>query len=101
MGKLKSILQKGATLLVDGLEPYEVGKNNFKNPIPEIESLAWDRLEICVTCRYFKKEPVEFLRVIDERIKALSEMSCGKCGCELSYKTRQSIKTCSKWQNKE
>lgn len=98
MGKLNSIKSKLGTLLNDGIEPYKIGKHNFDNPTQEIESLALKRSEICASCRYFKKEPVEFLRVLDERICALSEMCCGKCGCELSYKARQSIKICTRWQ---
>lgn len=74
------------------------GKRNFENPKDEIERLAAERAEICKGCRYFKKEPIDFLRIKDDRIPDLSEMSCGKCGCILSYKLRQSISICKRWK---
>lgn len=87
-------------MLTDGLEPYEVGWHNFENPLPEFEALAALRAITCGGCRYFRIEPIPMLRVVDTRTPELSEMMCGKCGCELSYKTRQNIKTCSKWARK-
>lgn len=85
------------TLLNVGLDPFRIGKHNFEFSVDEIEALAKERALKCMGCRYFKKEPVDFLRVEDKRIPELSEMSCGKCGCLLPYKARQSIKPCSKW----
>jgi len=86
------------TLIADGTEPYFEGKRNFENPTDEFEQLAKQRATICGGCRYFRKEPIPFLRIEETRVPELSEMACGKCGCELSYKTRQDIKKCSKWQ---
>lgn len=86
------------TLLLEGVEPYEVGKQNFDNPEPEVEALAKQRAITCIGCRYFKDEPIDFFRVTDERIPELSGKSCGKCGCIESYKLRQSISICKKWQ---
>lgn len=91
MGKFKSILK-------DGLEPFKEGKKNFENPKAEIEALARERLEVCRGCPLFKKEPISFFRVKDERIKEFSEMMCADCGCELPYKSRQSITICKKWK---
>lgn len=95
---LSSSIRKAITLAKDGTKPYEVGKHNFENPTPEYEGKAAKRATICGGCRYFKKEPIDFLRVSDTGTPELSQMMCGKCGCELSYKTRQDIKVCSKWQ---
>lgn len=86
------------TLLTDGLDPYVEGKRNFENPTPTFEELAKERTKTCTGCRYFKVEPIQMFRVIDERIPELSNMSCGLCGCIESYKLRQSIKKCSKWE---
>lgn len=86
------------TLLNDGFDPYIEGKHNFENPDPAVEELAKDRAKTCMGCRYFKVEPIPMFRVKDERIPELSNMSCGLCGCIESYKLRQSIKKCSKWE---
>ncbi|HET8838042.1 MAG TPA: hypothetical protein VFM82_03520 [Flavobacteriaceae bacterium] len=91
-------MKKVKTLLKDGIEPFKEGKKNFDNPIAEIEQLAKERLEICKGCEFFKKEPISFLSIKDERIKEFSEMVCGDCGCELPYKSRQTISICKKWQ---
>lgn len=89
---------KVKTLIEDGIDPYLEGKHNFYNPTNETESLAKERYETCKGCRYFKLEPIPFLRVEDKRMPELSNMSCGLCGCIESYKLRQSIKKCKKWQ---
>lgn len=94
---LNSSIRKIKTLTTDGIEPFEVGLHNFEKHIEEVEILAKERSKTCEGCRFYKIEPIPFLRVTDHRIPALSDMSCGKCGCILSYKTRQSIKICSKW----
>lgn len=91
-------MSKFETILKVGLKPYNEGKKNFNDPIPEVEDLARERLEICKRCPHFKKEPISFFRVKDERIKGFSEMMCGDCGCELPYKSRQSITICKKWK---
>jgi hypothetical protein len=97
MGRLSSILTKGQTILSDGLAPYEEGKKNFiaRSVIPD------KNIDICKGCRYFKTEPIEAFRVEDKDYPELSGKSCGKCGCILSYKLRQTIKPCSKWQSKK
>lgn len=85
------------TIIKDGLDPYFEGKRNFEHPNPEMELLAAERAKTCVGCRYFKKEPIGFLRITDHNVPELSDMSCGKCGCLSPYKNRQSIKPCKKW----
>jgi len=94
---LNSSIRKAITIASDGIDPYIEGKKNFDTPLFCVEVLAKLRAETCMGCRYFKKEPIESFRVIDIRIPELSEMMCGKCGCELSLKSRQSIKVCKKW----
>lgn len=91
-------MKKAKTILKDGIKPFKEGKKNFDNPVPEIEALARERLEVCRGCEHFKKEPISFFRVKDERIKGFSEMMCGECGCELPYKSRQSVTICKKWK---
>lgn len=98
MEKVKSIINKAKTISKNGLEPYEVGKYNFENPNEEIELLALERAKVCLNCDEFKKEPVDFLRVKDERIPELSEMVCGECWCLSPYKNRQSLTICNKWE---
>lgn len=98
---MKSFFKKGKTILKSGLKPYEVGKHNFENPLLCIEQKAIERLEICKKCDNFVDEPIDFLRVKDERIPELSEKMCNDCGCTLPYKIRQSIKTCEKWQKQK
>lgn len=100
MSIYKSILIKSNTIFDDGVLAFKEGRKNYNNPTEENELLAMQRAKICVTCRYYKKEEIPFLRKKDKRIYELSEMACGKCGCLLLYKTRQSIKPCSKWQKK-
>lgn len=99
MSKLKSAIGKAKTLSNVGLEPFEIGKNNFDNPSKEVEELAIKRAAICVGCPLMKIEPIESFRVKDERIPELSNMMCGDCFCELPLKTRQSISICDAWKN--
>lgn len=82
--------EKIKTVLQDGLEPYLEGKRNHESPTPEMEALAAKRLEVCKGCRYYKDEPIPWLRVEDGK-------SCGKCGCILAYKVRQNLKKCKRW----
>jgi hypothetical protein len=93
MGKIKTILNNPKQTA----EAFRIGFENFSNPKDEVELLAIQRLKICMGCEHFKKEPISFLRIKDERIKEASEMMCGDCGCELPYKLRQSKSMCKKW----
>ncbi len=92
---MRSFKKKIVTLISNGIDPYIEGRLNFENPSEEIESIAKERLKYC-NC--LVEEPIEFLRVEDKRIPELSNMMCDICGCTASYKFRQSIKKCEKWQ---
>lgn len=95
---MKSLIKKAKTILDVGLEPFEVGKSNFEHPILCVEKKAKDRLEICKKCVNFVEEPIEFFRVKDNNMPELSNKMCSDCGCTLSYKLRQDLKKCIKWQ---
>ena len=84
--------------MTNGIDPLHEGFDNFNNSVNEIEQLAKERKDICVTCPMFVDEPIEFLQVEDKRIPELSNKICDGCGCTLSYKTRQSKTICEKWQ---
>lgn len=98
MDKLKSLAKKTKTLTKKGLKPYEVGKANFDNPTPCIEKLAVQRAETCRGCEFFKTEPIKQFQVTDNRIPILSNKYCEDCGCISSYKLRQDIDVCERWQ---
>lgn len=91
---MQSFKKKIVSLVSSGLDPYIEGKRNFENPIQEMEDLAKERLK---DCNCLVTEPIDFLRVSEERIPELSNMMCDECGCTASYKFRQSIKKCEKW----
>lgn len=97
MTKKDSLLSKVKTISHVGLKPYEVGKHNFYYTDDEVESLAKERLKTCSGCPFFVDEPIDFLRVKDEKIPELSNKICSGCGCTLPYKIRQSIQPCDKW----
>lgn len=92
---MHSFKNKVKTLLKDGLDPFEEGIHNFKNPTKEIDDLARERLK---DCNCLVKEPIPFLRVEDNNIPELSNKMCEECGCTAPYKFRQSIKKCPKWR---
>lgn len=76
-----------------------IGIKNFNFPYKKAEELAVKRLENkCKGCNFNILEPIEELRVTDTRIPDLTNRTCGQCGCVLSYKLRQSVKKCSKWE---
>lgn len=96
--KISSANKKALTLAKDGIEPLEEGYYNFNNPSHEVEVLAFKRSLTCLSCELCVDEPIDFLKVSDIRNICLSNKICDECGCTLSYKTRQSIKICNKWQ---
>jgi len=76
-----------------------IGMKNFRFLNNKVEQLAMERLEnSCKSCKFNIEEPIEELRVTDTRISDLTNRTCGDCGCVLSYKLRQSVKKCSKWE---
>ena len=95
---MQSFKKKALSLVSNGIEPLEVGIRNFKHPDLDVELLANERAKTCVGCEMFVKEPIEFLRVEDKVIPEISNKMCDECGCTLSYKLRQSITKCDKWQ---
>lgn len=95
--KISSASKKAVTLAEEGIEPLTVGYDNFHNPIKEVEILAKIRSVTCGNCELSVDEPIESLKVIDNRIESLSNKMCDLCGCTLSYKLRQSIIKCDKW----
>jgi len=95
---MQSFKKKILTLMNVGVDPLKNGIHNFKHYDIDIELLAIDRAKECTGCEMFIDEPINFLRVIDKNIPELSNKICDECGCTLSYKLRQSISKCSKWQ---
>jgi len=81
------------------LKPVFFGMLNFVAKNKMAIDLAKQRyLQSCKDCEFFAEEPNEILKVEDKDIPELSNKMCAECGCVLSYKNRQSIKLCSKWQ---
>lgn len=95
---MNSIFKKGKSILKNGLEPYEQGKKNYRDNIPEVEKKALERFNICSGCDSLEEEPIDFLKVKDKRIKEASNKMCGNCGCSITYLIRQDLKVCKKWQ---
>ena len=95
---MQSFSKKIKTVSKVGIDPYIEGKRNFKKPTKETEQLAINRSDACKNCVSFTDEPIDFFRVVDKKIPILSNKMCDDCGCTLSYKVRQSIEKCDKWQ---
>lgn len=95
---MQSFKKKIVSLIEHGIDPIQEGINNFNNPILEVERLAENRKDTCIGCEFYIDEPIKFLQVTDKRIAELSNKMCDTCGCTLSYKLRQSIDKCDKWQ---
>lgn len=95
---MQSFKKKIVSLIEHGTDGLEAGMRNFKHYDKEVEQLAELRKNECLGCPFFINEPISFLRVVDKRIPELSNNMCDECGCTLSYKLRQSINKCSKWQ---
>ncbi len=76
-----------------------LGVLNFKTGIKKAQELAKKRFENhCKSCKFSIEEPIPELRVVDKQMPELSGKTCGDCGCILSYKLRQSVKKCSRWE---
>lgn len=76
-----------------------VGITNFKTNNKKAYELAKKRFDLnCQNCNFSIEEPIPELRVEDKQIPELSGKTCGECGCILSYKLRQSVKKCSRWE---
>lgn len=95
--KIQSGKGKSLTLLEAGVEPLFEGKFNFENTNIDIELLANERKNTCLSCEHFEDEPIEAFQIKDKNIPELSNKMCGDCFCILSYKLRQSKTKCDKW----
>ena len=98
MSRLKNILKQ---LTKKGIKPFIDGVSNFYNPIEEIEELAEERVQTCIGCEHYQDEPIEWMKVKDERIPEASGKYCPACECILSYKLRNIKDVCEKWQEKK
>lgn len=73
------------------------GMLNFKSG--KLEPTSRDFAYICKTCPDNIPETDPDLEETDAEFPFLSSRMCGACGgCVLSYKVRQNIKPCEKWQ---
>lgn len=93
-----SIFKKIKSISKNGLEPINVGRDNYTLNIPEIEAKAIERSEVCKECDNRVHEPIFMFRVVDKRIEVLNEQMCDICGCSLPYLLRQDIKICKFWK---
>lgn len=85
--------------LIRDTKAVGVGILNFKTRNKKALELANKRFENhCKSCKFSIEEPIPELRVEDKQIPELSGKTCGDCGCILSYKLRQSVKKCSRWE---
>lgn len=100
MQSIKSITKKIDTIRkggIDSIKAIQQGVHNYNNFDLSVEMLAEERAKVCVNCDKFVEEPNKLLQVNDDLIFELDLMMCNDCGCELPYKTRQSIIKCAKW----
>ncbi|MGE8528509.1 hypothetical protein [Chryseobacterium rhizosphaerae] len=85
--------------IIKNAKAVAVGILNFKTDNKKAFELAEKRFENhCKSCKFSIEEPIPELRVDDKQIQELSGRTCGECGCILSYKLRQSVKKCSRWE---
>ena len=94
---MNSVFKKIKSIHQNGIEPIVRGKTNYVLNMPSTEQKAIKRAESCLTCVNFVNEPIEFLKVKDQRIVGLNEKMCDNCGCALPYLLRQDIKICKYW----
>lgn len=89
-----SIKKKLQNLSLQGLA------EGLKNKITgDMEETAKQRAEICRLCPHNVVEPIEELRVKDNKIPSITNKMCDLCGCALPYLLRQTKKACKagKW----
>lgn len=95
---MSSIFKKIKSLSKNGIEPINRGKTNYILNDIDVELKAFERFDECSSCVNFVDEPIDFLKIKDERITGLSDKMCNECGCGLPYLLRQDIKICNKWK---
>lgn len=98
MQNFKSLKQKINTLISSGVQPLLDGVHNYNNPNDDIEAIARERLNTCINCPLYQPEEIKPLQVEDKLLPQASKMKCGECGCVLSFKLRQLITRCDKWE---
>lgn len=96
---MQSFKKKIVSLIDNGAEALKVGYHNFNHTNIDVELLAEERKNTCLNCPFFVDEPIKFLKVTDKNIPELSGKMCDECGCTLTYKLRQSLIKCNKWQH--
>lgn len=92
-----SVFKKIKSIFNNGIEPIEQGITNYNLNIKDIELKANQRAKSCLDCINFVDEPIDFLKIKDERITELDSKMCNDCGCALPYLLRQDIKICKYW----
>jgi len=90
-----SITKKIKSIVKHGLEPFEIGMQNYLLNDSIIEAKALRRYNLSKHC--LVKEPIDFLRIKDKRIEGLSNMMVNKCGCAGAYFFRQDIEKLKEW----
>lgn len=95
---MQSFKKKINSVIENGFDPISEGVLNFNTPKPEIEDLAKERLNKCLGCPLFVREPIPVFRVKDHNLNAASGKMCDDCGCVISYKIRQSKTVCKYWE---
>lgn len=97
---IKSIKEKASTISENGIvgvKAIKEGFDNYNNPTKETELLAKERLKECLKCEFYEEEESDLLKIEDTLMIELDSMKCGHCSCALTYKLRQSILKCNKW----
>jgi hypothetical protein len=92
---MSSIAKKIKSIVTHGLEPFEIGRQNYLLNDSIIEAKALRRYNLSKHC--LVKEPIDFLRIEDKRIIGLSNMMVDKCGCSATYFFRQDIEKLKEW----
>lgn len=93
-----SLGKKVKSVITHGVKGIEEGIKNYKLNDPKIEALARERLQDIKDCPNFVDEPIDFMKITDERIPELSGKMCDSCGCALPYLLRQNINKCKCWK---
>lgn len=93
-----SLFKKIKSISKNGIEPLIQGEKNYTLNIHSIEEKAKERAIECSSCINFVDEPIDFLKVKDERINDLNGKMCDECGCALPYLLRQDLKVCKLWK---
>lgn len=95
----ESLKKQESVNIINDTLAIAAGIKNFKTNNETARRYAIERFENhCKSCKFSIEEPIPELRVVDKQMPELSGKTCGDCGCILSYKLRQSVKKCSRWE---